>query len=268
MRRFATVLLCGMSLSPSLLRGQAASHGVLTGVVANDSGVEVSTAELTALPSGRRSHLLVRRNFWFYLDSLPPGWTTVVVESPGFTRLETDSILIRPGQVDTVTFKLELAPYRLQELRERSRLCREGPPSLTPGRAQQLARTPQRLRASGAPLVVSAHAWLNLQGPPPRDCRFAPLRVSFSVVTADSTPMPGGLSVDSAWIVSDSLGFAAAVAPPSDTVEESDARIAGWIWGGAWWVEGRHIDLILRVRARSGQSWLLRLAGISVGTAI
>ncbi len=145
--------------------------------------------------------------------------------------------------------------------------CQKGLPQLGAPAIQPKLGAPTRLVIDSTLLTLTASAWLNLQPDPDDTCRaISPLRISFDLVASDSTPLPPGLQIDSAWVIDSTRGFPAPLSTFGAELSDSTRRVGRRIWGGAWWVQRASVFLVVQLRTPQGRRYLLRSQLLPVAT--
>lgn len=117
------------------------------------------------------------------------------------------------------------------------------------------AMAPHIVAIAGATLRVDASLWRDFQPISPPDGK--PLAAILTVTTIDGSPIPGGLTADSAWIHNGGLVWGAALV-------EEQPRGAGASFfevvarNGPKWGPGIAVDVVIQLRDAAGQRALLQ----------
>jgi len=98
-------------------------------------------------------------------------------------------------------------------------------------------------------------AWRDFMPQVGGDGTGSPLMVSVQVTSVNSTPLPPGLTVDSAWVRSPSGVWAAA--PSAEPRPEIGNGMDLMLRGGPKWPTDQLIDVLVRLRLGSGTYYLL-----------
>lgn len=111
------------------------------------------------------------------------------------------------------------------------------------------------LSIEGKRAGIRVSAWRDFMPQVGGDGTGSPLMVSVQVMSVNSTPLPPGLTVDSAWVRSASDVWATA---PSDEPRPEVANgMDLMLRGGPKWPTEQLIDVLVRVRLGSGEYYLL-----------
>jgi hypothetical protein len=108
MRTVAAAALLLVLAAGGAIRAQAPT-GVAAGVVSDSSGAPLPGASVTLVnpDTGYRRALVASGGGWYSAEALPPGEYRVIVEFPGFKRLER-SALVEAGVTTTVHLVLQV----------------------------------------------------------------------------------------------------------------------------------------------------------------
>lgn len=90
-----------------------------------------------------------------------------------------------------------------------------------------------------------------------------PLIVSLQVVSLDQSPLPDGLTVDSAWVRSPEGTWE--TAPSSEARPGLSNGLEFILRGGPKWRTDRPIDVLVRLRAADGAAHYLQVRGQRIG---
>jgi len=114
---------------------------------------------------------------------------------------------------------------------------------------------PRIVSFAGVTLQVDASLWRDFQPISPPDGK--PLIAILAVRTIDGTPIPPGLTADSAWIHNGDLVWGAAVVEeqPRGAGASSFQVVAR---NGPKWGPGIEVDVVIQVRDATGQRALLQ----------
>ncbi len=102
---------------------------------------------------------------------------------------------------------------------------------------------------------IHASAWRDYMPQVGGDGTGSPLMVSVQVMSVNSTPLPAGLTVDSAWVRSKDGMWA--TAPSDEQRPEVTNGLDLMLRGGPKWPTEQPIDVLLRLRLESGTYYLL-----------
>lgn len=117
------------TIQNSLARGR----GVLRGTLRDSTDRPLQAARISATPldtaGGYGPTAVSDREGRYLLTDLAPGRYLVAVHQLGYA-LKRDTVLIRPGRVDTVGFVLSIDPWLVRELEEQGLVADLRPPRL------------------------------------------------------------------------------------------------------------------------------------------
>lgn len=89
------------------------------------------------------------------------------------------------------------------------------------------------------------------------------LMVNLLLISADTLPFPEGLRVDSAWVRSGDQVWA--TAPSTEPRPDAPQGLDLMLRGGPRWETGTPIDVLIRIRSRSGRVGYLLVRGVPIG---
>jgi hypothetical protein len=89
------------------------------------------------------------------------------------------------------------------------------------------------------------------------------LMVNLLITAADTLPFPSGLRVDSAWVRAGDRVWA--TAPSAEPRPDAPRGLDLMLRGGPRWETGTPIDVLIRIRPRSGRAGYLLVRGVLIG---
>jgi hypothetical protein len=125
----------------------------------------------------------------------------------------------------------------------------------------ELSSAPTRIIADGKTLSISASLWRDFMPIAPPDGH--PLGGVLKIATDDGSPVPAGVTADTSWVIHNADVW-------STTVEQRSRAETAPIYelvvrNGPKWGPHVAVDVVVRLRDKSGRVFLLRAAGQHIG---
>lgn len=124
-------------------------------------------------------------------------------------------------------------------------------------------------RRADSVATIDGHR-LELRAVPWRDFMPSPVRrggsdlmVNLILTSADTLPFPTGLRVDSAWVRSGDQVWA--TTPTAEPRPDAPRGLDLMLRGGPRWETGTPIEVLIRIRPRSGRAGYLLVRGVPIG---
>jgi len=138
--------------------------------------------------------------------------------------------------------------------------CSGSDDSHTTPTASDLTSIPQRIVVRGESLMLETYIWRDFMPIAPPDGRAMIAAVSIKTVSAN--PIPPGIDADSLWMFKNGDIWATAF---SGEDRPSDPHVLSKVAReGPLWEPGTSVDVVVRVRDNSGQTWLLKAANQTI----
>jgi len=134
----------------------------------------------------------------------------------------------------------------------------EAPDEMSP---TELLSAPETVVVDGHELALRTYLWRDFMPISPPDGRS--LTAIFWIFSADSSPLPDGLSADAAWVVNGDRVWATSLddQKPQERLAYQLERVAR---NGPKWSPGVKVHAVVRLREANGETHLLRASGQAI----